>query len=387
MAEVADCETAIGDQFRTDPGRAIGTPRYMSPEQIRAQEVDGRSDIFSLGAALYELIAGRPAFEGATPFEVIAAVLDEDAPPLARYSREVPPELERIVSKALQKDREERYQTARDLLIDLKNLKLELEVAAKLKRTGKIDEHAAVTLLDQPLPTSSFEAAGEAAGKVAGEAAAGEAAGKVAGEAAAGGAEPSPSSQKSLHEQLEPVGGAVPLDSKFYIARATDDEFQAAIARQDSIVLVKGARQVGKTSLLARGLQQARAARASSSPISRNSPPIIWHRLRNCCSRWPNRSPINSTSTFFPTRSGTSASAPASTSSAICAVRSSPKSKRRWFGEWTKLTGSSPAIMAAKSSVFSAPGTTNARSIRRDNGVASRWPSPTPLKRTCSSPI
>ncbi len=240
-AEIADRETAIGDQFRTDPGRAIGTPRYMSPEQIRAQQVDGRSDIFSLGAVLYELIAGRPAFEGATPFEVIAAVLNEDAMPLARYSRDVPPELERIVNKALQKDREERYQTARDLLIDLKNLKLELEVAAKLKRTGKVEEKAAVTLLDQPLLTSSFEAAGEAAGNVA---------------------EPSPSSQKSLREQLEPVGGAVPLDSKFYIVRPTDDEFQAAIARRDSIVLVKGARQVGKTSLLARGLQQARLAGA-----------------------------------------------------------------------------------------------------------------------------
>ena len=232
-AGIADRETAIGDQFRTDPGRAIGTPRYMSPEQIRARQVDGRSDIFSLGVVIYELVAGRAPFTGDTPFDVIAAVLSEEAPLLRRFSRNIPDELERIVGKALAKDREQRYQTAKDLLIDLKNLKLELEFEAKLKRTGQTANEAAVTLLDQPLVTSSFKAPAH-----------------------------SPASQESLRGHLEPVGGAVPLDSKFYIARATDNEFQAAIARQDSIVLVKGARQVGKTSLLARGLQQAREAGA-----------------------------------------------------------------------------------------------------------------------------
>ncbi len=230
---IADSATKAGEEVRTDPGTAIGTPRYMSPEQIRGQQVDGRSDIFSLGVVLYELAAGRAPFKGATPMETVAAILSAEAPPLERYSREVPAELERIVSKTLAKDREERYQTARDLLIDLKNLRLELEVAAKLKRAGRVEVPIETTLVNQPLATSSFDTIA-----------------------------PSPSSHESLRKQLEPVGGAVPLDSKFYIVRPTDDEFQSAVARQDSVVLVKGARQVGKTSLLARGLQQAREAGA-----------------------------------------------------------------------------------------------------------------------------
>jgi serine/threonine protein kinase/Tol biopolymer transport system component len=140
-ATIAGSELSARAQVSTDPGKAVGTPRYMSPEQIRAQEVDGRSDIFSLGVLLYELVAGRAPFEGATPLEVIAAILNTEAPPLERYSREVPAELERIVTKALQKDCEERYQTAKDLLIDLRDLKLELELEAKLARALKPEAH------------------------------------------------------------------------------------------------------------------------------------------------------------------------------------------------------------------------------------------------------
>ena len=114
----------------------MGTFAYMSPEQARGQEVDSRSDIFSLGTVLYEMIAGRAPFDGKSPAEVMAAVLHHEVWPLARYATDVPAELERIGRKALAKDREQRYQTAKDLLIDLKNLKLELEVEARLKRDG-----------------------------------------------------------------------------------------------------------------------------------------------------------------------------------------------------------------------------------------------------------
>jgi eukaryotic-like serine/threonine-protein kinase len=221
-----DGAASVPEQIRTNPGWAIGTPRYMSPEQILAQQVDGRSDIFSLGVVLYEMVAGRTPFEGAAPTELIGAVLSADSAPLRRHAREAPAELERIVNKMLAKDRKERYQTARDLLIDLKNLKLELELEAKLRRAGQAEMRNEPAQVVKPHVNLSLEVGG-----------------------------PSPSSQESLREQLEPVGGAVPLDSKFYIVRSTDSEFQSAIARQDSIVLVKGARQVGKTSLLARGLQ------------------------------------------------------------------------------------------------------------------------------------
>jgi len=123
---------SAGWQVSTDPGRVVGTPRYMAPEQIRGQQVDARADIFSLGVALYEMIAGRAPFEGATPSEVIAAILHVDPMPLARFSQGAPAELERIVKKALRKDRDERYQVIKDLQLDLKSFKEEMTFEARL---------------------------------------------------------------------------------------------------------------------------------------------------------------------------------------------------------------------------------------------------------------
>jgi len=98
--------------------------------------VDTRTDIFSLGVLIYETIAGRLPFEGSNTNEILASILSDKEPsPLARYAREVPAELERIVSKALRKNRNERYQTIKDLLLDLKSLKQELEFERKLERS------------------------------------------------------------------------------------------------------------------------------------------------------------------------------------------------------------------------------------------------------------
>jgi eukaryotic-like serine/threonine-protein kinase len=115
-------------------GVAMGTIRYMSPEQARGEDVDGRSDIFSLGVVLYEMITGRPPFEGVTSDEVIAAILKREPPPLAQYAREAPAQLQRIVAKALSKKREERYEAVSDLLLDLKALKEEMEIETKARR-------------------------------------------------------------------------------------------------------------------------------------------------------------------------------------------------------------------------------------------------------------
>jgi serine/threonine-protein kinase len=122
---------AITKAVDTDPGVVMGTVSYMSPEQVRGLEVDARTDIFSFGVVLYEMIAGRVPFEGASFGDVISGILGTRPVPLARYAYDVPPELERIVSKALAKDREQRYQTSKDMFIDLKRLKQRLDVEAE----------------------------------------------------------------------------------------------------------------------------------------------------------------------------------------------------------------------------------------------------------------
>jgi eukaryotic-like serine/threonine-protein kinase len=122
-------------QVRTGSGIVIGTAGYMSPEQARGLGVDHRSDIFSLGAVIYEMLARRKPFEGDTPSDTLAAILKTEPPPLSRIAQGVPSELVRIVNKSLRKDREERYQVVKDLWLDLKALKQELEFQDKLDRS------------------------------------------------------------------------------------------------------------------------------------------------------------------------------------------------------------------------------------------------------------
>jgi eukaryotic-like serine/threonine-protein kinase len=147
LSEVAASETGPSDKLRlnTQPGMVMGTVQYMSPEQARGQEVDPRTDIWSLGVVLYEMVTGRVPFGGETPSHVIVSILESQAPRIA-HDREVPAELEEIVSKALRKDREQRYQTADDLALDLKSLKQDLEVEARLKHSLKPDSGTSETV-------------------------------------------------------------------------------------------------------------------------------------------------------------------------------------------------------------------------------------------------
>ena len=119
----------------TDPGTVMGTAAYMSPEQARGQTVDARTDIFSLGVVIYEMIAGRAPFDGETASHVIVSILEKEPAPLTRGSPDASGELERIVTKALAKDKDERYQTVKDLLIDLKRLKQRRDVDAEIERS------------------------------------------------------------------------------------------------------------------------------------------------------------------------------------------------------------------------------------------------------------
>ncbi|HEY7912218.1 MAG TPA: SUMF1/EgtB/PvdO family nonheme iron enzyme, partial [Blastocatellia bacterium] len=126
-----DTQTSTVAQASTETGLVMGTPRYMSPEQARGQRLDARTDIFSLAVVLYEMIAGSAPFAGDSSADVIAAILDKEPVPLADKLPGVPRELERIVSKGLRKEREERYQTIKEMLVDLKGLKQELEREAE----------------------------------------------------------------------------------------------------------------------------------------------------------------------------------------------------------------------------------------------------------------
>ena len=126
--QYVDGDAPTRAHLATDSGVVMGTATYMSPEQARGQQVDARTDIFSLGVLLYELLTGHLPFEGASLYEVMAAMLsDRDAPPLSRYTTGLPGELDRIVAKALRKNRDERYQTVKDLLLDLQTLRQRLE--------------------------------------------------------------------------------------------------------------------------------------------------------------------------------------------------------------------------------------------------------------------
>ena len=107
-------------------GTLLGTPSYMSPEQARNSATDSRTDVFSFGIVLYELATGELPFQGSTPMDVIASILNEKYPPLDRYFPDPPEALERIVFKCLQKDIEKRYQSFDEMVLDLKELRQQL---------------------------------------------------------------------------------------------------------------------------------------------------------------------------------------------------------------------------------------------------------------------
>ncbi|HTL54781.1 MAG TPA: protein kinase, partial [Candidatus Limnocylindrales bacterium] len=131
-------------KVETEPGLLMGTVSYMSPEQARGLAVDARTDIWSLGVMLYEMVVGRQPFEGNTTSDVMSLILQKEPPPLVHSWPEVPVELEQIVRKALRKDKEERYQTVKDLLIDLRSLTKQLELKAEMATLNSGQSNAAI---------------------------------------------------------------------------------------------------------------------------------------------------------------------------------------------------------------------------------------------------
>ena len=134
----------------TLPGIVVGTVAYMSPEQIRGHEIDARTDIWSLGVVLYELVAGRRPFAGTSGSDLMVAILDREPEPLARFDPRLPQELQRIVGKALRKDREQRYQVVKDLRLDLEVLRDELQLKSR-PATGTAAPAAPPTVAPEPV--------------------------------------------------------------------------------------------------------------------------------------------------------------------------------------------------------------------------------------------
>ena len=126
----------------TSPGAMLGTVAYMSPEQVRAKDVDSRTDLFSFGAVLYEMATGKMPFDGSSSGEICSAILRDDPLPPSQVNPEVPTGLEATVRKALEKDRELRYQHASDVRADLKRLKRDTE-------SGRLPSSIASSIAEQ----------------------------------------------------------------------------------------------------------------------------------------------------------------------------------------------------------------------------------------------
>jgi serine/threonine-protein kinase len=157
-----DAQDLVQQTVQTNPGMVMGTVAYMSPEQAKGLDVDSRTDIWSLGVVLYEMVARRAPFKGDTPSHVIVSILENQPASLSGDSG-VPAELERIISTALQKDTVERYQTASDMSLDLKNLKEDLTIETRLKHlkgSPYLDEAPAASTTAQTLAIDTSELSG-----------------------------------------------------------------------------------------------------------------------------------------------------------------------------------------------------------------------------------
>jgi serine/threonine-protein kinase len=175
--QLSDPDASTRIFIQTEPNVILGTIRYMSPEQARGLPVDARTDIWSVGVVLYEMITAHPPFSGPTASDLLVSILDREPMALAEYSPDAPAELQRIIKRALAKDREKRYQTVKDLAVDIENLRLELELNRELERvsasspgakllrqtTGEMSTRSTSEIAGTNLPSEQLSSAGHLA--------------------------------------------------------------------------------------------------------------------------------------------------------------------------------------------------------------------------------
>ena len=149
-----DAVTQTSDLYKTAAGMVMGTVIYMSPEQARGLDLDERTDVWSLGVVLYEMLTGKQPFGGGTMTDILASILRSEPAPPSALTAGLPPELDRIILKTLSKQREGRYRSAQDLLVELRQLQKRLEFEAELERSNFSNPSSGAVLVGQKTKTA-----------------------------------------------------------------------------------------------------------------------------------------------------------------------------------------------------------------------------------------
>ncbi len=237
LADFGLAKVLEGQEALTATGTSMGTPTYVSPEQAEGLAVDHRTDIYSLGIILYEMVTGNVPYQGETPMSVLFKHVYEPLPPPTQFNPNLPPAVEAVVKKAAAKKPDERYQHAGELAAALRQAIVESGATAAASKGAQGHPQVISSAITQPLPSI---------------------AGRQPPGAEDGDQVPVPQADASLLAELAAPGGALKLRDQFYIEREADARLRAEVVKLGSTTTIRAPQQTGKSSLLVRGVQHAR---------------------------------------------------------------------------------------------------------------------------------